>query len=107
MTEYQKNFLLDCFFKNEEYAGWKNIALTLLEKGQCVVAGENCIWTGGIGNFIKTEETEDFIGCIKYVFDLKSFLRSEWYKEISEEYTTSLAVEKASLDQEYAEICKL
>lgn len=107
MTEYQKNFLLDYFFKNEEYAGWKNIALALLVDGQCVVAGGSCIWTGGIGNFIKTEEAEDFIGCVKYIFDLETFLTSEWFKEIHDGYTTTLAWEKANLDQKYAEICKL
>lgn len=31
LTNYQKKFLLDYFFKNEKYVGWKSIATKLLE----------------------------------------------------------------------------
>ena len=52
LTEHQINFLLK-FFENKEYSGWKNIATKLIETGSCIVAGDKCIWNGGIGNFIK------------------------------------------------------
>jgi hypothetical protein len=86
LTDNQINFLLEYFFENEKYAGWKNIATELLKNGSCIVAGTECIWIGGIGNFIKTEKAEKYIGCILYTFDLEYFLSSEYYKEISNNY---------------------
>lgn len=67
LTENQKEFLLDNFFKLGDYYGWKNIATKLLENGVCVVAGGECIWRGGIGNFITSKERVRFI----YRFKLK------------------------------------
>jgi hypothetical protein len=81
LTENQKNFMKERFFKNEEYAGWSNIADALLETGTCIVPGDDCIWKGGIGNFIKTTTAEDLIGCVRYNFDLSNFVSSEWFKE--------------------------
>jgi hypothetical protein len=46
LTNYQKEFILNYFFKDEKYAGWRNIGTTLLEDGECVVAGTECIWIG-------------------------------------------------------------
>ena len=95
------------FFKNESYAGWKNIANSLLETGECVVAGDKCIWIGGIGNFIKTETAEGYFGCIKYIFDLNNFLSSCWFIQIYVEY---LKLEKEKIDvlvQNYNEILNL
>lgn len=80
MTQAQTELLLE-FFRNEGYDGWKHIALNLIESGECTVAGEECIWKGGIGNFIKVEKSDTFIKCVKYKFDLKYFLSSEWFKE--------------------------
>ena len=107
VTDYQRNFLLNYFFKNEAFAGWKNIANKLLDNGYCIVAGHECIWKGGIGNFIKTEEAEEFIGCVKYVFDLEYFLTSEWYKQISKSYISELYTKKRQLELEHDEICDL
>jgi len=53
ITFHQRQFLLT-FFTNHEVVGWQNIADNLLNKGQCIVAGKDCIWKGGIGNFIKS-----------------------------------------------------
>lgn len=47
MTKKEKEFLLENVFRNDFYAGWKNIAEKLLESGECYVASENCIWVGG------------------------------------------------------------
>lgn len=106
LTDNQAGFLLDYFFKNEEFAGWANIATKLLTKGNCIVAGKKCIWKGGIGNFIQTEEA-DFIDCIQYTFDLEYFLSSEWFKEIHNGYIAELSIEKQRLEDKYNEIIKL
>ncbi len=107
LTDYQKEFLLEYFFKNEKYAGWKSIASTLIESGSCIVGGTDCIWKGGIGNFIKLEESKFTVGCVLYVFDLEYFLISEWYKEISNQYISLLSDKKRNIIQEYEEITNL
>jgi hypothetical protein len=80
ITFHQRDFLLT-FFTNHEFAGWQNIAENLLSKGKCIVAGKECIWKGGIGNFIEISVAEDAVDCLLYKFDLEYFLSSEWYKE--------------------------
>ena len=107
LSDYQKKFFLNYFFKNEKYAGWKNIATKLLETGQCIVAGKECIWLGGIGNFIKTEDAKDAVDCLLYTVDLKYFLTSELYKEISNGYISILSSKKRELEQEYEEMCNI
>lgn len=107
LTEHQKNFLLLNFFRNEKYAGWKNIATTLLETGECIVAGTECIWVGGIGNFIKTQPAKGTVGCTLYKFDLDYFFTSEWYKAIKNDYTDEIANKKREIEQEYKEMCNL
>lgn len=107
LTQIQKEFLLDYFFKDERFAGWKNIATKLLEKGRCIVAGTDCIWNGGIGNFIKLSLAENTYGCLLYEFDLDNFLSSKFYKEISGEYIDILAGEKRVSDQKLEEIINL
>lgn len=107
LTENQKTFLLNYFFKNETYAGWKNIATKLLINGSCIVAGTDCIWKGGIGNFIQVNNTEEFVDCVKYKFDLEDFLSSEWFKEIHNSYITELAQHKREMEEKYNEITQL
>ena len=89
LTDIQKNFLFEHFFKDDQYAGARNIMDSLLENGRCIVP-DHCngrsIWIGGIGNFIKTEEAPGTIGCITYVFDLNEFLNSElFYDKLDQE----------------------
>ena len=81
LKKYQKEFLLNTFFKNEDFPGWKNIATKLLENGSCIVAGNDCIWKGGISYYIKTNQTDNFIDCLEYVFDFETFKQSDLYKE--------------------------
>ena len=81
LTDTQKNFILNTFFKTYDYPGWANIANRLLENGEVIVPGDKSIWSGGIGNFIKTEKTDKAIDCILYKFDLELFLESKWYNE--------------------------
>ena len=107
LTDYQKNFLLENFFKNEKYIGWKNIAIKLLETGQCIVAGKECIWMVGISNFIKTESAKDAIDCTLYKFDLEYFFTSEWYREIRNGYASFLSSKKREIEQECEEISNI
>jgi hypothetical protein len=107
LTNYQKRFLLDNFFKNEDYAGWEVIARKLLEKGECVVAGTESIWWGGIGNFIKVETAENLIGCSLYKFDLEDFLNSRWYREVRNNYHNVLLSKKREIDEECEDIANI
>jgi hypothetical protein len=110
LTEHQRNFILETFFKNEQYVGWKNIANKLLEIGKCIIPGDinTRLWVGGIGNFISIKETSDeFVGCIEYHFDLKEFLTSEYYKDISNCYLQDLNEKVNKLETELEELLKL
>jgi hypothetical protein len=103
LTNYQKEFILNYFFKDEKYAGWRNIGVQLLESGECVVAGKICIWVGGIGNFIKTEVSKKFVGCLLYKFDLIEFLSSQWYNDINASYSIILLKELNELKEKLKE----
>ena len=81
LTEIQRNFILNEFFYNTGYPGWKNIANKLLDKGTCIVAGKDCIWKGGVGNFIRLDEEPEFVDCSRYTFNIKDFMLCTWYKE--------------------------
>lgn len=107
LTSNQKEFLLENFFKNEEYAGWRNVATKLLESGRCIVAGKTRMWIGGVGNFIQMEDAHDAIDCTLYKFDLDYFMTSEWYKDIYSQYISILYNEKLSIDTKYKEIADL
>lgn len=73
--------LLLPLFENPKYPGWKGIATKLLNQEECIVAGYNCIWIGGVGNFITLESNTTFIGCNKYIFNYDSFIKSKWVEE--------------------------
>ncbi len=107
LTENQLNFLLDTFFKLEKYPGWKNIATELLKSGSCVVAGESCIWDGGIGNFIRTSSAQGYFSCLLYEFDLDHFLSSESYRAFANEHIAELSSRLKVLQSEYDDICNL
>ena len=81
LTEEQTEYILENYFKNDNFAGWKSIGKELIESGKCVVAGEKCIWVGGVGNFIETKKADDFFGCLEYTFNLEPFLKSEFFKQ--------------------------
>jgi hypothetical protein len=107
LTKTQKDFLIEKFFKNEKFAGAKNVAEKLLEKGECIVAGEECIWRGGIGNFIKTTKADDVFGCLKYSFNLEYFMTSEFFKNIVDREKKDLCLSIKAMEQKYAEISEL
>lgn len=105
-TENQLNFLRT-FFYNTHYAGWYNVADELLTKGKCIVAGNNCIWSGGIGNFITTKPAENAVDCTEYTFNYEEFIKSEWYMSALGEYINRISESKKVLEQHYFEISNL
>lgn len=78
LNNTQLNWLLNTFFENEEFHGWKNIALELIKKGKCVTTklGSN-IWIGGVGNFIKEKVYDGNKDLIELTFDINAFCSSE------------------------------
>jgi hypothetical protein len=103
LTDIQKNFLFEHFFKNDQYAGARNIMDSLLEDGRCIVPDYHNgkpIWIGGVGNFIKTKEAPDTVGCITYVFDFNKFINSEMFNNV-------LSFEKIILMKEYRQLKEL
>lgn len=101
ITTAQKKFLLSVFFENEKYPGWFGIADTLIDKGECIVAGTECIWKGGIGNFIKCEPYADAFGCSIYKFNIDDFMTSKWFKEQKELYLAELTQEMEVVYNKY------
>lgn len=74
MNSIQKNWLLETFFKNEEFAGWRGIAEKLIDTGNCVTTNQGKdIWIGGVGNFIKSEPYGGGVDLILLTFDVKEF----------------------------------
>lgn len=107
MTQNQKEFLLK-FFINENFAGWRNIATSLIENGYCIVAGSECIWKGGIGNFITTNESpKEYVDCIKYNFNLTEFLKCEWFKSNLQNKLVEVENEKLELKNIESELMEL
>lgn len=92
MDDTLKELLLP-FFENDKYPGWKDIASSLLENKECIVAGTTCIWIGGIGNFIKLENADNFVGCNKYILDYESFISSDLVKSYLHEQLNLLEIE--------------
>lgn len=103
MTKHQKNFLLG-FFENKEFPGWKTIATSLIEHGNTIVAGDECIWKGGIGNFIQTEPAQNAFGCLLYKFDKESFYKSVYYQEILSHNLKVLSNKKREIIEEYNDL---
>lgn len=107
LTNGQKEFLLEYFFANGSYCGWRNIAEKLLDNGSCVVAGKTCIWHGGIGNFIMTCKGDNLVDCLRYDFDLERFLKSNYYIDIHSQYVKIMGEKLQKLTNEFNEINNL
>jgi len=74
MNTIQKNWLLETFFKNEQFAGWRSIAEKLIDEGKCVTTMQGAdIWVGGIGNFIKQKNYNAGVDLIELTFNVKEF----------------------------------
>jgi len=107
MIGEQIEFINNYFFKNyDNYdcgCGWDNIARKLIKDGECIVAGDDELWRGGIGNYIKYTPAENAIGCSLLTFDKESFLQSAWFKEQVGYYLKELTHQIDSLqDERYA-----
>src|SRR6266567_1652856 len=107
MKKYQKEFLLEQFFKNQYHIGWRGIAEKLIDTGKCIVAGKDCIWRGGIGNFINTKDVPDSYECLEYTFNLHSFLGSAWYKEQLKNSLEVIQSKIKELTQQFEELTDL
>jgi hypothetical protein len=81
LTESQITYLKSFF--GDVY---QNISDKLLRNGKCVVAGDGKLWHGGIGNFIRITDAEDFVDCKQLNFDVDEFLSSEWFKGSTQHY---------------------
>lgn len=104
LTEKQITFLLETFFENSRYAGWRNIGKKLLETGSCIVPGNCCIWIGGIGNFIKTKNSDIAVDCLEYSFDLDYFLTSKFFKHDFNAYIDKLNSDRKEIQEKLAKI---
>lgn len=100
LTEYQKKFILDTFFKplHYEYPGSLNIGEVLLTEGSCVIpdTGTYIFRHSPLNQFNKVSEADSkkFIDCVEYTFDLEGFLNSynlksavsKHYEELEPQY---------------------
>lgn len=79
-----QEFLLRFFEDTKRIPNWKNVATTLIEEGECILAGSERPFAGGIGNFIEVNSDTNLIECVKLKFDLESFKSSQFYKDYAE-----------------------
>lgn len=93
----QKDFLVRTFFKNDDFPGWEGIAEKLILNGECIVAGTECIWQGGIGNFITLSPVDTAVGCVRYEFDFELFLTSVHYREVRAYHASQLRIKMSRL----------
>lgn len=107
LNENQIIFILKNFFNIDDISGdsrHTQVARRLLEKGSCIVPGENQLWRGGIGNFIQTKPAVDSVDCTLYIFDIDAFLNSKWYKEHAIIHLKNIETKMMSIQKEYDEI---
>lgn len=97
MKELNTEFLIE-FFGVLDLPGWNEIARKLIENGSVIVAGTEPIWKGGIGNFIKTRKDPRFFACLEYIFDVKSFTQSAYFKEAYRVKMKNFANEKRNIE---------
>jgi len=109
LSDQQMSFIMENFFNfhDDKYPGRKAIAFSLLQTGQCTVAGTDCIWKGGIGNFISTKPAENAVECSLYTFHMDEFLGSSWFREAQDRYLAELSLKMTRLGKEYDEIIKI
>lgn len=81
LNDFQKEFILNEFFKDERFAGWKSIGTKLIESGGCIVAGRNRLWCGGVGNFIDVDDEPESFECSRFTFRMGEFLKSDLFND--------------------------
>ena len=87
LTDYQKKFILEFFFKPlyDNYPGALKIGELLLTEGSCIVPDVGTYifqYSPSLQQFNTVKKVEDkrFIGCVEYVFDLEGFFNSYYLK---------------------------
>lgn len=102
LTDKQKTFILNNFFIYHDYNieyNWRDIGRVLLEDGNCIIAGDSSPWgVGEMVNFITVEKPDNYFGCIKLIFNLESFLSSNYYKERKNNCLNKFIEEKEELE---------
>lgn len=118
LTENQKEFILNEFFRYDDCAGWRGIATKLLEDGVCIVGGESKIWKGSrgklIGDYIEVVVEPSYHECSKYTFKMEEFLKSKLYSDTANRAISNTAKDiklysgkVESLTKKNKEICEL
>lgn len=109
LTQIQKDWILNTFFESwtVRYPGAINIGRTLIESGICYVPGNECIFEGHVGNFIRTSIDNNCVGCLKYEFDLDYFMNSEYFKEAKTKYCDDLYQDIEEMNNNIKEISAL
>jgi hypothetical protein len=81
LTQNQIDFIVNKYFAphKDKYAGAVNIGRKLLTQETVIVAGNDCIFNGGIGNFINTRKAENFVDCLEYKLDLYALRTSKMF----------------------------
>lgn len=107
LTQNQIQYFIKHFFLPNDYAGAESIAKGLLTRGTSLVAGTKCIWTGGVGNFIKIKPFDGAYQISEYVFDLEGFLSSSWVQDITKSYYDEVFVNLKEEEKRLADIGRL
>ena len=102
LNDIQVEFLLTTFFSisAENCANWRDIAIKLLNDGECIIGGNKRIWSGGVGNFITISNAENAFDCMLHKFSLDEFISSQYYKEVTDIYIVELLCRKLSIENE-------
>lgn len=109
LTQNQKDFFYNNVFciKDNTYAGAKNIAEELMSTGQCVVAGQERIWVGGVGNFISISKAPGTVNCSFYTLDKENMFKSAWFNLILMECLARTSTIKEQVDAKYNDMLDL
>ena len=102
LTEVQINYVLDTFFANERFAGWRGIGRKLIERGSCIVGNTERIWNGGVGNFISMTPAENTVDCMLHTFDREEFFLSKFYEEVTKSYMEYLNADIEEAERQVA-----
>jgi len=107
LTKYQKEFILE-FFKSNKFPGWRNIAEILIKEATVLTTCQHTdIWSGGIGNFISSKESDEGVGVWRYNFNLSEFISSAMFKEHKEVKEKELKEKYLRFREEYQDIINL
>ena len=107
LTDFQREYIINKFFKKYSSKISEEVANKLLDKGRCIVPGDGYICGGGIGNFIDSSELNDAVGCSLLTLDLKNFLKSELFEYVRSSTVKELLAEIETLSKKHSELMAL